>query len=278
MGYASSLGVCFAAGFSFSFIHRVLPFIFLGIGVDDMFVIVQSLRTIDENEKSIRDRFGICLKEAGVSICITTLTDLIAFGLGSFSSIPVLRSFCVFAAVGIAFVFLYMNTFFLGCLVIDQKRKDAFKAICCKNKENNNFFLDFSPSQYIFNLYSSIISINAIKMTILTASFAALGATAWGASQLSTEFDDNMLVPEGTDLWLFRSVIEEQFKSVYGIEGSIYVSAEIESFEQELERLKHFSKRLHKLKFMSNWYNNEKNRNFIEAYSVSNFPMKSPGR
>ena len=35
--------MAFAAGFKFSDMHGVLPFLILGLGVDDMFVIVNSI-------------------------------------------------------------------------------------------------------------------------------------------------------------------------------------------------------------------------------------------
>ena len=51
-----------------------------------MFVIVQSFTNIkDENLKSLNleSRFGIALKHAGVAITITSLTDLLAFGINN---------------------------------------------------------------------------------------------------------------------------------------------------------------------------------------------------
>jgi hypothetical protein len=42
MGIVVSYGVCSALKLSFGPLHHVLPFLLLGIGIDDMFVIVQS--------------------------------------------------------------------------------------------------------------------------------------------------------------------------------------------------------------------------------------------
>ena len=44
-GAASSLGLCCP-------VHSVMPFLMLGIGIDDMFVIMQSWETLKPNEKS----------------------------------------------------------------------------------------------------------------------------------------------------------------------------------------------------------------------------------
>ena len=41
-----SYGLCSALGFFYSAAHAVMPFLLLGVGIDDMFVIVQSLNTL----------------------------------------------------------------------------------------------------------------------------------------------------------------------------------------------------------------------------------------
>jgi predicted RND superfamily exporter protein len=46
----SSYGLCFYMGFFYGPVHPILPFLLLGIGVDDMFVIMQSLETMTEDK------------------------------------------------------------------------------------------------------------------------------------------------------------------------------------------------------------------------------------
>ena len=64
------------------------------------------------------------MKHAGVAITITSVTDLMAFGIGGSTVIPGLRSFCIYAAIGILFVFIYMASFFLAWFALDQKRAE----------------------------------------------------------------------------------------------------------------------------------------------------------
>ena len=46
MGILVSYGLCSVLGFFYSAAHAVMPFLLLGIGIDDMFVIVQCLNTL----------------------------------------------------------------------------------------------------------------------------------------------------------------------------------------------------------------------------------------
>ena len=52
MGIIVSYGLCSAFGFFYSAAHTVMPFLLLGIGIDDMFVIVQCLNTLSEKQNN----------------------------------------------------------------------------------------------------------------------------------------------------------------------------------------------------------------------------------
>ena len=63
--------------------------VFLGIGIDDMFVLAQCWSNIsadpDSADLSLPEKLKATLKHAGVSITVTTVTDVFAFGLGALS-------------------------------------------------------------------------------------------------------------------------------------------------------------------------------------------------
>jgi len=59
----------------------------LGIGVDDMFVICNALDQSSLKKKPT-DRLVECMKHAGPSITITSITDTLAFLSGTGSKIP----------------------------------------------------------------------------------------------------------------------------------------------------------------------------------------------
>ena len=50
-GAGVSIGFCQLIGWKFGSIHYLLPFLFLGIGIDDIFVITQALESVQKNEK-----------------------------------------------------------------------------------------------------------------------------------------------------------------------------------------------------------------------------------
>ena len=52
-------------------------------------------------------RMGRVMGRAGVAITITSITDFVAFGVGALTVLPTLRSFCLYAALGILTIFLF---------------------------------------------------------------------------------------------------------------------------------------------------------------------------
>jgi Niemann-Pick C1 protein len=85
MAIVVSYGLCSAFGVFYGPVHSILPFLLLGIGIDDMFVIVQCWSNLNKEEmkRSLPVRIGICMKHAGVSITITSVTDFAAFAVGA---------------------------------------------------------------------------------------------------------------------------------------------------------------------------------------------------
>ncbi len=71
------------------------------------------------------------MRHAGVAVSITTVTDLLAFGIGASTVLPALSHFCIYAAFGIFFVFFFMLTFFFALFVMDLKRAEALRDACC---------------------------------------------------------------------------------------------------------------------------------------------------
>ena len=207
MGMISSYGLCQLLGFFFTSMHGILPFLLLGVGVDDMFVIIQSFDNLSEEEQqdTLANRFGATMKHAGVAITITSVTDLLAFFIGGTTIIPALASFCVYAAFGILFIYFYQTTFFLAWLTIDQRRVDDRRdgCLCWRQKS-----ADWSPTTcsrwdllgWVFNQLGNILATWIGKTVVLLVTAAMLGVGLYGTVTLSTKFDYSEWVEEGTYL------------------------------------------------------------------------------
>ena len=92
--------------------------------MDDMFIIVEAFRHTS-SEDSVETRMSNTLAEAAVSITVTSLTDFLAFMIGTISVYPSVFAFCTFASVAIIFDFILQITFFAACMAYDTRREHA---------------------------------------------------------------------------------------------------------------------------------------------------------
>lgn len=105
----AGFGVASLAGLLYGPVHSVLPFVLLGIGVDDAFVIAnafdrerEGVPRDSEDDESLVKRGARALARSGASISVTSLTDLVAFAISSSSALPALASFCAFASINVS--------------------------------------------------------------------------------------------------------------------------------------------------------------------------------
>lgn len=99
----------------------MLPFIVTGVGLDDAIIIYGSYSRTDPT-KSPKERIEESIYDVGLSITLTTLTSATAFGLGCISSVPAVYWLCLYAAPSISFVFVFQLSFFVACIVLDERR------------------------------------------------------------------------------------------------------------------------------------------------------------
>ncbi|XP_068427152.1 patched domain-containing protein 3-like [Clinocottus analis] len=118
----SGFGALLLLGQPFVMTVASCPFMILGIGLDDMFIMIscwQRTRVLD----SVPDRLADTYKDAAVSISITTVTDALALFLGYFSPFGSVRSFCLYSGVSICFCYLYSITFLGACMALNGRRE-----------------------------------------------------------------------------------------------------------------------------------------------------------
>ena len=87
-GVACSFGMAFYVGLFFApHLHPIIPFLLLGIGVDNMFIIVQALDNLKSGptKPPVDRRIALAMKHAGVSITVTSITNMSVFLIGSTS-------------------------------------------------------------------------------------------------------------------------------------------------------------------------------------------------
>jgi Niemann-Pick C1 protein len=87
MSVVISAGICCALGVKATLIiMEVIPFLILAIGVDNMFIMANTIDTINDPKLTIEERMGKMLGKVGASMALASLSEFLAFMLGSLTS------------------------------------------------------------------------------------------------------------------------------------------------------------------------------------------------
>lgn len=231
----ASFGLCAASGVEFVSIVGVIPFLIIGIGIDDMFILLSGLSGA-QIHKSVEDKMAAAMRASGVGITITSLTDLIAFMAGAASNFIAVRNFCIYSGVAVIFCYLNNITFFASCMAINERRvadnrhygscrriktKEELRAegasdryiMCCggrppKNRDEAESFIDKFPRWLI----PKIVLKTPFKIGIIFIFIAYLAVAIYGCINLKQGLVFTQLVAEDSYYYKFSDWDERYFK------------------------------------------------------------------
>ncbi|KAH3882821.1 hypothetical protein DPMN_006766 [Dreissena polymorpha] len=235
LGIIVSLGLCMAAGLEFVSIVGVMPFLIIGVGIDDMFILLSGLSGA-QGEATVEGRMKETLRAAGVGVTITSLTDLIAFMSGAASNFLAVRNFCIFTGVAVVFCYINNITFFTACLAIHERRVESnrhfflmcktvpstedakqcgqsrARVLCCagsrpRNRKEAESLLDKLPSW----LMPKIVLKTPLKIGIIFLFAGYMAASIYGCVNLKQGLMFSQLVSEESYFYKYSQLLEDKF-------------------------------------------------------------------
>ena len=202
MGLVIGLSISSVFGFPYTPVHALLPFICLGIGIDDMFVIVQCWTNLRvDPSTSITEKMGLALQHAGVSITVTSLTDIFAFGVGTITRMPGLASMCVCTSMALGAIFLLQVTWFIAWMTLDERRVASKRdgVLPCINHTEEDKGISCSPQKKssfsLSSVYQRLLSSKMLMVFICLLTAGLFGVGAWGWSMMRVKFAIGLLLP-----------------------------------------------------------------------------------
>ncbi|XP_075684935.1 protein patched homolog 1 isoform X3 [Rhinoderma darwinii] len=155
LSVAAGLGLCSLIGISFNAATtQVLPFLALGVGVDDVFLLAHAFSETGQNNRiPFEDRTGECLKRTGASVALTSISNVTAFFMAALIPIPALRAFSLQAAVVVVFNFAMVLLIFPAILSMDlyRRRDRRLDIFCCFSSPCVSRVIQIEPQAYVDN-------------------------------------------------------------------------------------------------------------------------------
>jgi predicted RND superfamily exporter protein len=288
---ASGYGILFIIGIPFTPITQLLPFIIFGIGLDDAFILMGSFERTDSRKDPV-DRISDTIDDVGISITLTTVTSALAFGIGCTSSIPSVYWLCLYTFPTVLTVYFYQVTFFVSCIVLDERRiqerrRDICTWISTAHEEEDSHDIAVQDTteddeghgegaivDQFMVIYAEILLRPWVKLFVVLG-FAVLGALcAVSASKLRQEFDITAILPSDSYLTEFLER-KDDYASNNQIDAGVYFRNVNQSDPAIQQQMKDYVNDLVAMDVISNgpdffWpYDLERFVNFTQIHNLS---------
>ncbi|XP_054479312.1 patched domain-containing protein 3-like [Anoplopoma fimbria] len=243
----SSFGLLLYIGVPFSITVANSPFLILGIGLNNMFVMVSDWQHTNVKDP-VPKRLAHTYKDAVMSVTITFLTDVFKFSIGVMSDFPSVQSFCLYASVSIVFCYVYTITLFgaflalngrreasnrhwLTCMEIPSDHSDrdsVMYSICCvgggydqntgaeKKQPASNFFKDY---------YGPFLIKPCVKGVVIFIYVVYLAASIYGCFHVQQGIELYDLAADNSHVTRFNRK-DRQYFSDYGPSVMVIVNEE----------------------------------------------------
>ncbi|XP_059827429.1 patched domain-containing protein 3-like [Hypanus sabinus] len=240
------------------------PFLILGIGVDNVFIMLASWEKTNVND-SVEERASGAYSDAATSITITTLTDILAFYIGIMTPFPSVQSFCVYTGTTVLLSFIYNITFFGAILVLNGKREAANRhwltlrkverehlpgeskcyRMCCVGgayNEKTGAEIEHPVSLFMKNRYGPFLTNRWTKGVVVVLYLGYLAASFYGCFNLKEGIDIRNLASDYSYVIKFYDDVSKYF-SKYGPRVMVTVIQPVSywdsNIQKEIERCMH---------------------------------------
>ncbi|KAE9586676.1 putative protein patched/dispatched [Lupinus albus] len=216
VGFFSALGVK-----STLIIMEVIPFLVLAVGVDNMCILVHAVKR-QQLDLPLEGRISNALVEVGPSITLASLSEVLAFAVGSFISMPACRVFSMFAALAVLLDFLLQVTAFVALIVLDSLRAENKRVDCFPCIKVHSMHADFDKgvgqskpgflARYMKEVHAPILSIWGVKIVVIATFTAFTLASIALSTRIEPGLEQDIVLPRDSYLQGYFNNISEYLR------------------------------------------------------------------
>ncbi|CAM4652117.1 unnamed protein product [Leuciscus chuanchicus] len=186
-----------------------------------------------EVHKDVDLRLAETYKEAGVSITITTLTDVLAFYIGLMTPFRSVQSFCMYTGTALLFCYIFNITFFGACLALNGRREKGNRhwltcmkvpeatgdgGGCCVGgayDENTQKEFEMPMDSFFKNYYGPFLTRVWVKALVCLIYTGYLAVSIYGCFQMQEGLDLKNLAADSSYVGSYYDK-EDEFFSAFG--------------------------------------------------------------
>ncbi|CAG9564492.1 unnamed protein product [Danaus chrysippus] len=183
-------------------IVEVIPFLVLAVGVDNIFILVQtSQREPRRPDETIAQHIGRTLGQVGPSMFLTSVSESVCFFLGALSDMPAVRAFALYAGAALLVDFLLQITCFVALLALDTRRQNdnRFDVFCCLSGAKSEAS-EGAGEGALYNLfryvYVPFLMKREVRASVMIIFFAWLCSSVAVAPHIDIGLDQELSMPQ----------------------------------------------------------------------------------
>ncbi|KAG6699624.1 hypothetical protein I3842_08G075600 [Carya illinoinensis] len=213
VGFFSAIGVK-----STLIIMEVIPFLVLAVGVDNMCILVHAVKR-QPTELPLEGRMSNALVEVGPSITLASLSEVLAFAVGSFIPMPACRVFSMFAALAVLLDFLLQVTAFVALIVFDFLRAEDMGVDCfpcirvsSSDEDSGRGIGKRKPGLlvcYMKEVHAPFLSLRAVKVVVISVFLGCALASIALCTRIEPGLEQKIVLPRDSYLQGYFNNVSE---------------------------------------------------------------------
>lgn len=233
----SAIGLCGYLGVVTTMLTiEVVPFLVLAVGVDNIYIIVQTHQRKEKDPKlSIPESIAETMAFVGPSMLLTSASEIFCFAIGTLSSMPAVHTFAMYATLAVAIDFILQITAFVALLSLDEQRFESNRLdlIYCKKISVPQ---KRESADYIFNFWKNHVTTNILKYPVRVVILLIFTITTIlsviATPHVEVGLEQELSMPEGSHVLKYMQGLKE----LLGIGPPVYwvTQGEVDYFDPEV--------------------------------------------
>ncbi|XP_050702417.1 NPC intracellular cholesterol transporter 1-like isoform X2 [Eriocheir sinensis] len=202
---SSSVGVFGYVGVPATLIIiEVIPFLVLAVGVDNMFILVQtypSLEQLDPDRGQLT--IGRVVGQVAPTILLASASEAACFFLGGLSGMPAVHAFALYAGLALTIDFVLQVTCFVALMALDARRQEEgrWEVLCCvKGDDKDTVVKEGLLQEVVRRAYAPALLSQWVRPAVVVVFAAWLCSSVAVLPKITVGLDQQLSMPDDSYL------------------------------------------------------------------------------
>lgn len=199
---------------------EVVPFLLLAVGVDNIYVMVQTYQNDERHEsETVVEQIARIVGKVGPSMLLTGTTQAASFLISAMTPMPGVRAFSLYASLAIVLNFILQITCFVALLSIDAKREkskrvDMLCCIKCRNLDEEDINSGKKSFLHIWfkEIYTPFLFNNCVRATVIVTFIGFFFACIAMCDKITIGLDQKLTMSKDSYQNKYFSAIQKHLK------------------------------------------------------------------